>query len=190
MDRRPLGALLLMCVLLLQVGLLFRAKVAQPARIPLEIGATLPFRTEPLGDPLGTTARSDCRFGFVCTTTCPACSRLATRLGSAGGLDPVETPDWFVYGSRSEVRSWAEVHGVTPRRVFRLRPLSNLPLGRRTVGSIWFTPTRLILRGPDLEVRDARPSEALPSATEVARLCETGGIAPQSLSELGSGGDP
>ena len=158
--------------------------------MPLEIGAPLPFLIDPLGDPPGTMLHSDCQFGFACTTTCPACSRLATSLRPAGGLDPVEIPNWLLYGSPSEVQSWTESHGVPPGRVFRLGPRSRPPLGERTVGRIWFTPTRLILRGPDLEVRDARPSEVLPTATEVASLCESGGIAPQSLSEFGPGVDP
>lgn len=51
------------------------------------------------------------------------------------------------------------------------------------LGDVWITPTRVVLTS-ELVVRDARPSDVIPSKGELERLCNNGGIAPQGLEDL------
>lgn len=151
----------------------------------LEVGKPLPFEILDGDGEVVDGLPSPCRVAFVCSTECPFFAALADSM-SRIDFDTIpgnRRPLWLVSGDTEQALAWGQSHGIARENIRTLTPRSNGPFLPSTRGRIWFTPLRLLLDG-SLQVRDARPSDVLPSQTEAADLCRSGGIAPRSLDEF------
>lgn len=173
---------LLSGTLILQIGWLAAAHARVPKVVAIEPGEALPFELRGPGKVSGTPPGPEsprCRVAFICSPDCPWCARLAERVAEDDAQDSEPSaPLWFLLGDSATVRTWATTVGLRQVTVFSLAP-RRAAFGRGSVfGHVWFTPTRLILT-PELEVRDVRPSDEVPSRAELSDLC-LGGLSSPS----------
>lgn len=153
----------------------------------LVVGNPLPFSVPGWPQHAASDRRStgsSCHVAFICSTGCSACSALAERDAeeegsNTSGLGLV----WLLGGDSARVASWANRHGLRKERVLALTAKNTRFWQPPVPGDVWITPTRVVLTS-ELVVRDARPSDVVPSHEELKRLCNNGGIAPQGLGEL------
>jgi len=180
-------------LLLPAVGVLLAVQVGYLAsgrwvsKIDFEVGADLPFSLE---DGSVEAPSTGCVQAFFINVNCASCNRLAARVATDPNMPQAASPLWLLEEDKETVKNWGSGHGLPPERVLRLTPTRR---GQRpTVGRVWFTPTRILLRGESLEVRDVRPSNEVLLPTDLGKLCADGGFAINSFQDgeryLGSTG--
>jgi hypothetical protein len=176
----------LVALLAAQGILILYKRVVATRWLPLEVGMALPYEIRPLApladDRVDTEGRS-CHVAFVCTTECPYCAELATRVsGLTLGPGAVRGAFFISHPDEEAVSRWAQDHGLDYSSVAQILPLRS-GLFSSVFGYVWGTPFRVIYDS-EARIRDARPSDVIPSAIDFGRLCEDGGISPKSLEEL------
>lgn len=169
---RKLAVGLLSCLVVVQVGLYAVDLGSPPLRVAIEVGKPLPFEvasiTEDLTPPI--ISSGGCRVGFICSINCPFCSRLTRSFeGEINGLADGD-PLWLIANPADSVRVWALELGLPLHSVFSLGVRDRTWLAAGTYGNIWMTPMRVILT-PDGTVLDVRPSDELPDAATLAKIC-------------------
>lgn len=174
---------LLLGAFVLQLAYYGLRKGSEVAYTSLEVGERLPFSVPQWTDELQ--SREKCHVGFLVDPNCGACTVLGDRFAGAvpDTLPGRALPRWFVMADARIAREWAEARGLPPSTVYTIGVRTTWGGLYHEYGSIYFTPTRVILTG-DLIVRDARPSDELPEAARRDELCLNGGIAPRSLAEF------
>jgi hypothetical protein len=181
-TRKMIGGVLSV-LLLLQLGSAGVRLSSTPVEVPLKTEVELPFDLEPLDshDVASVPSAGGCFQAFICTTTCPFCSKLATALAdSVAGLPGSVRPIWLLPGDVPDVARWTEEHGLPSSTVFALHPKRATWWSRPVAGRVWMTPTRVVL-GSSWRVKDAQPADQLLGESDLDVVCEGGGVAPGSL---------
>jgi hypothetical protein len=163
---------LLSCLIIAQVGLYATDAGSPPVRVPIEPGMPFPFTITPIADdPTSPTSGFDgCRVGFLCSTGCRFCNRLASSIqGEVSGL-PNAGPVWLMASPPDQVQVWAAELGVPVHSVFAIDVRDRTWRSPGYYGHIWMTPMRVIL-AHDGTVLDIRPSDELPDDATLASIC-------------------
>jgi len=161
----------------LQLGLIFKTQWVK--RVDFSVDKPLPF-TFVGWDARKAPERARCQYGFIVSISCPACGRLVELYTGdvAPQLPPsAPRPWWFVDDDLPRARAWANERGLDPTKVVELEPRKGGLLARPTVGSVWFTPTRVVFALDRHRLRDIRPSDQFLSQNELEAYCDEGGVA-------------
>jgi len=173
---KTLGVVGLIGLAALQIMVIVSRDVAY---VDFEVGMRFPYEVAglPEHDPHG-----GCLVAFVVSATCPACQRLAAQYSESTGNVEAK-PFWMLDDDAHGLDAWSRNHELPRDRVLGLGPLVRAPWQRPITGSVWFTPTRVILEGGTLELIDLRPSDAYPTESELTTLCSDGGVAINNFAE-------
>lgn len=171
---------LLTISLALQLAVLGARAVGDLNYKPLEVGEPLPFSVSGWSP---APSNSEGHVVFICAPNCAACAALADRFAAAASDTLRHTPHWLVTADSVEAHRWGVARNLDLSLVHSLDIRTTLGGLHQEYGSIYFTPTRVVLT-EDLIILDARPSDQLPQAEEFERIRLGHGIAPESLSEF------
>jgi hypothetical protein len=158
-------AVFLVCLLAAQVFLI------TPPPEQIRVGEAFPLSLAQGGKSVERLP-ADCSMGFVVSTSCPHCARLAEAyLSPTGGTaeQATEDPIWIVLEGSDAARDFAQEHGIPRRLVYGVLP-SRGWLFRPREAYVPFTPMGIIL-DKVLTVRDLSQNTSAPGMAALEALC-------------------
>ena len=166
--RKPTIRQLLVTGIVIQSMWLLSGHLTATRQVEMRLGSPLPFNLSSLSDVPSTLPPSGgrCTTAFLCSTTCPACRRLASQWADTNTL---EQPIWLLPGTPEEIGRWVAETGLDADHVRRLDARRSV-WGGRVSGRIWFTPLRVVLT-EEMTLQDMWPSNSLLTDSEMTSIC-------------------
>lgn len=119
---------------------------------------------------------SDCTIGFICTTSCAHCARLASQYS---GLFEENSPFWFILGLPEDSEKFRQEHNLPINKVLSLGRSPGGFSGLNRSLRVPVTPLRIIL-DRDFKVLELSTTQILPEENERSWLCSVDSHAGES----------